>query len=52
MDMEYLAIQVELADFLAVKIPWCKTKPSSYCTTDALIPGTKGILKNTGLNFM
>jgi len=36
MDMEHPAIQVELADFLAVKMPWCKTKPSSYCTTEAL----------------
>ena len=39
MDMEHPAIQVELADFLTVKIPWCKTKPSSYCTRDA--PGLK-----------
>lgn len=28
-DLEHQAIQVKLADFLAVKIPWCKTKPSS-----------------------
>jgi len=36
MDMEHPAIQVELADFLAAKIPWCKANPYSYCTKDAL----------------